>query len=76
MLMELQKNSQELRDEFRNEIHTFNNIVSEMKHTMEGFKSRLNEVEEIVNEIETRPQEYKEAEAPERKNGSLGMKEY
>ena len=47
-----------------------------MKHTMEGLQSRLGKVEEMVNEIETRPQEYKEAEAPERKNGSLGMKEY
>ena len=34
-----------------------------MKHTMEGFKSRLDEVEEKVNEIEIREQENKEAEA-------------
>ena len=31
--------------------------VTEMKHTMEGFKSRLNEVEEMVNEIEIREHE-------------------
>ena len=38
-----------------------------MKHTMEGFKSRLDEVEESVNEIEIREQEYKEAEAQREK---------
>ena len=42
MLMELQRNTQELREEFRREI-------TEMKQTMEGFKSRLGEVEETVN---------------------------
>ena len=46
-----------------------------MKHTMEGLKGRLDEVEEIVNERESREQEYKEAKAW-RKKGSLGMKEY
>ena len=34
-----------------------------MKHTMEGFKSRLDVVEETVNGIEIREEEYKEAEA-------------
>ena len=42
---------------------------------MEGSKSRLDEVEEMVNEIEIREQEYKEAEA-QREKRSLGMKEY
>ena len=46
-----------------------------MKHTMEGFKSRLDEVEETINETETTEQEYKEAEHREKK-GSLGMKEH
>ena len=34
-----------------------------MKHTMEGFQSRLGKVEEMVNEIEIREKEHKEAEA-------------
>ena len=38
-----------------------------MKPTMEGFKSRLPDVEEMVNEIEIREQEYKEAEAQSEK---------
>ena len=45
-----------------------------MKHTMEGFKSRLDVVEETVNGIEIREEEYKEAEA--QKKGSLRMKEF
>ena len=56
MLMELQRNMQELMDEFWREI-------TEMKQTMGGFKSRLDEVEETVNGIEFREQEYREAEA-------------
>ena len=56
MLMELQRNMQELRDEFWRE-------MTEMKQTMEGFKSKLDEVEETVNEIEIRQQEYRKAEA-------------
>ena len=34
-----------------------------MKSTMEGIKSQLDMVEETMNEIETREEEYKEAEA-------------
>ena len=30
------------------------NTLSEMKYTMEGFKSRLDDAEETVNEIEIR----------------------
>ena len=37
MLMEVQKNIQELRDEFRTEIQSLRNSISEIKHTMEGF---------------------------------------
>ena len=33
-----------------------------MKHTMEGFKSRLDVVEEMVSGIEIREEEYKETE--------------
>ena len=65
MLMEVQKNIQELRNEFKLEIQSLRNSISEMKHTMEGFKSRLDIVEEMVNGIEIRNQriEYREAEA-------------
>ena len=63
MFMEVQKNIQELRNEFRSEIQSLWKTVSEMKHTMEGFKSRLDVVEEMVNGIEIREEEYKEAEA-------------
>ena len=66
MLMEVQKNIQELRDEFKMEIQSLNSI-SEMKHTMEVFKSRLDVVEETVNGIEIREEEYKEAEAQREK---------
>ena len=63
MLMEVQKNIQEMRDKFRMEIQSLRNSISEMKHAMEGLKSRLDVVEEMVNEIEIREQEYREAEA-------------
>ena len=38
-----------------------------MKITIEGFKSTLYKVEEIVNEIEIREEEYKEAEVQREK---------
>ena len=38
-----------------------------MKNTMEGIKSRLDTVEETINELETREEEYKEAEAQREK---------
>ena len=44
-----------------------NNTLSEMNHTMKGFKSRLDEVEETLNEIQIREQEYKGAEAQREK---------
>ena len=75
MLMEIQKNIQELRDEFKMEIQSLRNSISEMKCTMEGFKSRFDVVEETVHGIEMREEEYKEAEAREKKR-SLRMKEY
>ena len=56
MLMELQRNMQELRNEFWREIIG-------MKQTMEGFKSRLDEVQETINGIEIREQEYRKAKA-------------
>ena len=63
MLMEVQKNIQELRNKFKLEIQSLRNSISEMKHTMERFKSRLDVIEEMVNGIEVREEEYKEAEA-------------
>ena len=55
ILMEVWKDIQELRLEFRSEIQS-------LKNMMEGIKSRLDTVEETINEIETREEEYKEAE--------------
>ena len=67
MPLEVQKNFQELRNKFKMEIQSLRNSISEMKHTMEGFKSRLDVVEVIVNGIEIREEEYKEAEAQREK---------
>ena len=60
MLLEVQKSIRELRNEFRLEIQL-------LKSMMEGIKSRLDTVEEMINEIETREEEYKEAEAQREK---------
>ena len=67
MLIEVQKNIQELRNEFKLEIQSLRNSISEMKHTMEEFKSRLDIAKEMVNGIEIREEEYKEAEAQREK---------
>ena len=56
MLMELQRNMQELMDKFGRE-------NTEMKQSLEGLKSRLDEVLQTVNGIKIREQECKEAEA-------------
>ena len=45
------------------EIQSLRNSISEIQHTMEVYKSRLYIVEEMVNGIEIREEEYKEAEA-------------
>ena len=47
MLMDIQKNIQDLRNKFTMEIQS-------LKSTMEAIKSRLDMVEEMINEIETR----------------------
>ena len=60
MLMEVRKDIQELRNEFRSEIQS-------LKSTMESIKGRLDIGEETTNEIETREEEYKEAEAQREK---------
>ena len=41
--------------------------IQPLKNKMEGTKSRLDMVEEMINEIEIRKEEYKEAEAQRRK---------
>ena len=56
MLIDLQRNMQELRAEVWREI-------TEMKQSLERRKSRLDEVQESVNGIEIREQECKEADA-------------
>ena len=61
IIMEVQKDIQELRNEFRSEIQS-------LKSMMEGTKSWLDMVEEKVNEIETREEEYKETEAQSKKH--------
>ena len=53
--------------EFQMDIQSLWTTVSEMKHTMEGFKSRLETVEEMVNGLKIREEEYKEAEAEREK---------
>ena len=60
ILMEVQKDIQEHRNEFRSKIQS-------LKNTMEGIKSRLDTVEEMIKEIETREEEYKDAEAQREK---------
>ena len=50
MLMDLQRNMQELRDEVRRE-------NTEIKQSLEGLKSRLDEVQETDNGIEIREEE-------------------
>ena len=56
MLMDLQKNIQELKDQVGRE-------NTEIKQTLEGLKTRLDEVQEAVNGTEIREQEYREAKA-------------
>ena len=38
-MMEIQKNIQKLRNEFKINIQSLRNSISEMKHTMEAFKN-------------------------------------
>ena len=56
MLMEVQKNIQELSNQFTTEIQS-------LRNKLEGLKSRLDMVHQMINEIEIREEEYKEAEA-------------
>ena len=59
MLMDLQRNMQELRNEVQREI-------TEMKQSLEaleGLKSRLDEVQEAINIIRIREQQHREVDA-------------
>lgn len=63
MLTDLQKNSQDLRQDLNKKSKDLQkNRVSEIKHTIEGFNSRLSQDEDIVNELGIREQENNEAE--------------
>ena len=68
MLMELQRNMQELRDEVWKEI-------TGMKQSLEGFRSRMDKMQEAIDGIETREQEHIEADA-ERDKRISRMKKY
>ena len=67
MLTDLQRNIQKLRDKVRREI-------TEMKQSIERFKSRLDELQETVSGIEIREQEYREAEAERDKRISTNQR--
>ena len=54
MLMELQRNMQELKEQVGWE-------NTEVKQPLEGLKSRLDEVQEAINGIEIREQEHRES---------------
>ena len=56
MLTELQRNTQELRDDVWREI-------TEVKQSLEGFISRIDKMQEAINGIESREQECTEADA-------------
>ena len=56
MMMDLQRNMQELKNQVRRE-------NTETKQSLEGHKSRLDEVQEAISGLEIREQEYRETEA-------------
>ena len=55
MMMEMQRNMQELWDDVRKEI-------TEMKQSLEGFINRMDKIQEAIDGIETREQEHIEAD--------------
>ena len=69
MLMDLQRNTQELKEQVRRE-------MTEMKRSLEGLQSRLDEVQEAVSGTETREQERIEADIEREIKGSPGMTQY
>ena len=63
MLMEMQTNIQELRDEVQWEITDARKEITEVKQTPEGFISRMDKMmQEAIDGIETREQECIEAD--------------
>ena len=62
MLMEMQRNIQELRDEVWREITDTQKEITEMKQNLEGFMSRMDKMQEAIDGIETREQECIEAD--------------
>ena len=54
MLMEMQRNMQELRDEVQREITDARKEITEVKQTLEGFISRMDKIQEAIDGIETR----------------------
>ena len=69
MLMEMQKNIQELRDEdwreitdIQREITNARKKITEVKQTLEGLISRMDKIQEAIEGVETREQECIEAD--------------
>ena len=56
MLTDLQRNMQEVKEQVQRE-------TTEIKQSLEGIKSSLDEVQEAINGIEIREQEHREADA-------------
>ena len=73
MLMELQRNMQELRDEVWREITDARKItdiwkeITEVKKTLQGFISRMDKMQEAIDGTETREQDCREANAERNK---------
>ncbi|KAI5940269.1 LINE-1 retrotransposable element ORF1 protein [Manis javanica] len=57
MLMEMQRNIQQLRYEVQREITDTRKEITEMKQTLEGFMRRMDKIQEAIDGIETREQE-------------------
>ena len=62
MLTELQRNTQEQRDDIRREIKDARKEIAEEKQTLEGFISRMDKIQEAIDGIENREQEHIEAD--------------
>lgn len=61
VLADLEKITEDLR-KTSTKIQKLKNTVTEMKHIKEGMNNRLLQVEQKINGMEIREQEYKEAE--------------
>lgn len=72
MLMYLQKNIQDFREDLNKKIHLLKshsepkNTVTKMKNTMEAF-NRLSQVKEVANDLESGEQENNEAKKTEKR---------